>query len=406
MRFIANRLYSSKNRDKRRALQPAVVIATAGVALGVAVMLLSVAIVVGFKDEVGSKVSGFGGDLQALNVHSLQFPEANPIQLPAAIVKQINEHPQVAHLQRTSQKLGVLKTNDAFSAMTLKGVGEDYDTLFLSSQLLCGRFPRLSSDVASGEIMISQHAAERHGLSLGDRVYAYFFSSTIKMRRFAVVGIYQTHLQQFDRTYALTDRYTVNQLNGWSPRQYTQLEVRLQPSASASEVQASLNDKLRPMPSVSLLTVRELYPQVYSWLDMLDLNAVVILVLMLSVAAFTMISGVLILILEHTPTIGVLMALGAHQRQLRQLFFCLSWRIVLRGLLLGNALGLGFILFCEWGLLRLDPATYYLDRVPTHLLCTHWVLVNVATLLTSQLALLLPVHIISKIQPTKAIKFD
>lgn len=406
MYFIASRLYSSKNKDKRKASQPAVLIATAGVALGVAVMLLSVAIVIGFKAEVGNKVSGFASDIEVLNIHSLQLPEANPIILPTSVRQRIEQQPGVAHVQAVSQKIGVLKTDHDFSAITLKGVAEDYDTTFLSQHIISGRFPRLMSDSASGEILISNYFAQRHNLSVGDKVYAYFFANTIKMRRFAIAGIYETHLQQFDRNFVLTDKFTVNKLNSWNPQQLSELEVRIHPSFSAQSVQLDLQKQLAGFPNLTVITAQEHYPQVYSWLDMLDLNAWVILVLMLSVAAFTMVSGTLILILEHTPTIGLLSALGATLRQLRGIFMQLALRIMVRGLVIGNILGLGLIGICRSSLISLDPATYYVESVPVSLSVLQWMLINAITIVAIFATLLVPTLIISKIQPSKAIKFD
>ena len=407
MQFIANKLYNTKSKDKRNASLPAITIATAGVALGIAIMLISIAIVVGFKREVGQKLTGFATSIEILNIHSLQLPEANPIIIPSYLQQRIQELDNVAHTQRVSQKMGVLKTNENFSAITLKGIDRDYDTTHLHSLLIDGRIPTPSADTASGEILISQQIAREHSLKVGDKVYAYFFEQNIKTRRFNIVGIYESHLKQFDSTFAITDRFTVGRLNNWIKEQFSELEIQLVPTAQIEPTQAQIQNLVKGFPNLSVINVREHYPQVFSWLEMLDLNTWVILILMLGVAIFTMTSGTLIIILEHTPTIGLLVALGASKKQLRKIFLILATRIMLKGIVIGNVVGITLLLILKYtDFITLDPETYYVKHIPISITFQHWLSINIATSFIILITLLVPTLAISRIQPSKSIKFD
>lgn len=385
---------------------PAITIAIAGIALGIAAMLISVAIVVGFKQNVSNKVNGFASDIEVLNIHSLQLPEAYPISIPKNLQEKISNLENVFHIQRVSQKNGVIKTHENFSSVTLRGLDENYDTNFLKQHIVEGKLPTLSSDSSSNEILISKQIAQRHSIKLGDKIYAYFFSESIKTRRFNVVGIYETHLKQFDANFAITDRYTVNKLNNWDKNQFSQLDIKIKDKDILEDTQYEVGKIIITQPDLSTLNSREHYPQIYSWLDMLDLNVWVILILMLGVAVFTMISGILIIILERTQTIGILTALGASETQLKNVFIQLSLKIMLKGIIIGNIIGGALILLCKSNIISLDPETYYLNKVPAILTIEHWLVVNIATMCIIMATLLIPTHIISKIQPTKAIKFD
>ena len=253
-------------------------------------------------------------------------------------------------VQRVSEKMGIFKTKDDFAGMMLKGVAQDYDLSFMRSQLVEGELPEFRDDRSSNSIVISRMMAKQLGLKVGDRIYSYYFSDVVKQRRFKVAGIYETHLHQFDKTFVLTDLYTVNRLNNWLPEQSSGLEVHLHSYDELSTVQALLAQKLdhradrygRPYRVISI----DQHPRtasVLAWLEMLDLNVMVILIIMICVSGITMISGLLILILERTSTIGVLKALGASNRRIRHTFLWFSSFLILRGMLIGNVLGLGLL---------------------------------------------------------------
>lgn len=426
--FIAQRFFRNIGSDKKSASNPTITIATAGVAVGLCVMILTVSVISGFKREVTSKVSGFASDIEVLDYRALSSPEGFPIIADSAFIAGAKKWPGVTRVDKLAQKIGILKTNTDFQGVTLKGLPAGYDTTFVASALVDGRMPRLNvkpdpdtGTIGSNEIAISQRQATELGLKVGDRVFAYFFEENIKMRRFKVVGIYSTNMAMFDKTFVVTDFATVAQLNGWDRDQCSIVEVRLgdnsgeQAIASRQQLDKSIVAATEycaknPDPTAvprRPLSVRDHYAQVFSWLELLDFNMIVILVLMICVAGFTMISGLLILILERTQTIGVLKALGATNTKVRHIFLNFAALITTRGLIIGDAIAIGLILAQrQWGFVHLDPTSYYVDTVPVELNWAPILILNVVTLLLTTLALVAPSFAISKIEPAKAIRYE
>ncbi len=409
--FIAQRLFRSKDKGGQRASNPAVVIATLGVAIGLAVMLLAVGIVRGFQREITAKVVGFGAHIEVLDLRSLFSPEVFPIHADTAFCDSLRSIAGVGHVQRAAQKMGVLKTAENFQGITLKGMSENYDTAFLHRCMVEGSLPQADT-AASNSIVISRKQADDLQLKVGDRVFAYFFEQTVKTRRFKVRGIYETHMPQFDGAYVFTDFGTVRSLNGWKGDECSVVEIYADDFDNLVDTRYGVALKIAGKSTsdgtpYSAITIEEHYPAVFSWLALLDMNVWIILCLMASVAAFTMVSGLLILILERINMIGVLKALGASNTKIRRIFLNLSTLIVVRGVLLGDALAL-LLMFVQnkWGVIRLDAEAYHLDVVPIELTAWLFVLINLATIFVTVLALVLPSYMISRVNPVKAIKFD
>lgn len=413
--YIARRFYNgTRHESKRKASTPAIRVATIGVAVGLAVMIVAVSVVKGFQREVSRKITGFGSHMEVLNTASFQSPEDYPIVTDAALLQKIRNVQGVAHVQRTAQKMGVLKTNTDFAGISLKGVAQDYDYAFLRESLIAGQIPDFTDSTATNRIVISADIANNLHLKVGSRVFAYFFEETIKMRRFTVAGIYRTNLKQFDKTFVLTDLFTVGKLNDWSPDQSSSVEITVNDFSQLDPTQRAVARLLngttnRNGSPYSCVSIKEnpRTASTFSWLELLDFNVWVILVLMLLVAGFTMISGLLILILERTATIGLLKALGATNLSIRHTFLWFASFVVIRGLLLGNLIGIGLVMAQRtWGLASLDPSNYYVDKVPVFLSPTWLFFLNAATLLLTILALIGPSFIITKIQPARAIRFE
>ena len=395
---------------------PAVHIATAGVAVGLAVMILSVCLVKGFQGEVAAKLAGFASHIEVLDLNSQTDADNHPITADAALMDVVKKTTQAETVQRVSVKIGVMKTNDDFSGIMLKGIGKEYDKKFIRSCMVEGKFPDFGSNAdAINQIVLSRQIAEMLHLKVGDKVYVYFFTNTIKQRRFEIAGIYETHLQQFDKNFVWTDLQTINQLNDWGEEQCSLLEVKLQNFDDLEERTAKLGDAVtaykntHQITNLSVMSIRD-NPRtrpVLSWLELLDLNVMVILVIMLCVAGVTMISGLLILILERTTTIGVLKALGASNRRIRRIFLVYAGHILVRGMVIGNVFAfLLALLQSQFHLVRLDPATYYVDAVPLAYDPVWLIGINLATLLITLLTLVLPAFIVSVVQPAKTIRFD
>ncbi|MBR1593669.1 MAG: ABC transporter permease [Alloprevotella sp.] len=412
--MLARRFFSSGAENGKRASRPAIVIATAGIAVGLAVMIVSVCVVRGFQAEVSNKLMGFGSHMEVLDINSFASPESFPVTTDAALVHALEALPEVTKVQRYAEKIGILKTEESFAAIELKGLGPEYDTAFLRKHLVEGKLPQFSDTVSSNELVISKRISDDLQLHVNDRVYAYFFEETVKMRRFRIAAIYQTNMKQFDRTFAITDLHTVRRLNSWDASQSSALEIRVSDFSHLDEMKEKVEDVVDAMPDTtgtlrSVLTIRE-NPRtagVFNWLALLDTNVYVILVLILLVASFSMISGLLILILERTQTIGVLKALGATNTRLRHTFLYYGALIILRGMLIGNVLSLQLLWAQrQFSLIHLNPETYYVDTVPVSLEWWPIVLVNVVTLLLTVLALVVPSFLVSRIQPARAIRFD
>lgn len=409
--FIARRLYKSE-QGSRNVSRPAVFIAQLGVALGLAVMLVTIAVSFGFKHEVRDKAVGFSSHLHISNYESAQSYEALPVATDSALWHTLTAMPEVSHVQRYATKAGVFRTDDDFMGYVLKGVGEDYDLSFYAQYLQEGELPAFSDSVASGKILISREIASKLQLGVGDRVDSYFLQGNMRARRYTVAGIYQTGFSEYDRVFALTDLKAVQALNRWEPDQVTGVEVMLTGFDEVEPMNWELGSLLdRTQDSYGeqyfVQSVTDLNPGLFAWLDVLDMNVLLILVLMVGVAAFTMISGLLILIIERTQFIGVLKALGASNGMVRKTFLYLAMLIIGKGMLWGNVVGLALCALQKFTrLVTLNPQDYYLDCVPIEFNWPLIVTVNVVMFVLSVLILIVPSHLISRIYPTKAMRFE
>lgn len=407
MHFLAKRFFYGHSKNKRDASTPSIRVATCGIAIGLAVMLLSTSVLLGFKQELTKKITGFAAHIEVLNLGSLQLPDAYPINLPPHVEQKIKTIDNVKHLQKVAQKMGVLKTGTQFQPIHLKGIDEHYDTHYLQEALVEGTLPKLSADSATNEIVISRRIANKLNLEVGARIYAYFFEDNIKMRRMHIVGIYETNLKQFDEMTVITDRYTVCKLNGWPHQECSEIELTVDDFDALETTLPKVQQTLRGYNKITAISVKEHYPQVFSWLNILNTNVCVVMVLMLGVAIFTVSSGLLIIMLERTPAIGILKALGATDTQLRATFMRLAMFITIKGLLWGNAIALTFMLLQRYlHLIRLNPDHYYMTEVHVVIDPFIMLLINVVTMILIFLSLFIPTLVLAKITPIKAIKFD
>ncbi len=383
-----------------------------GVAVGLAVMILSVCIILGFKGEIRQKVIGFGGHIELLNYQSLFNPEAQPIVVDELLLHKLERREGIAHVQRFASKTGMLKTERAFKSIVLRGYAEEYDTTFLANHLISGRLPHFSSTQATNEILLSTAVSSALRLKTGDKIYAYFFSDQVKARRFTIVGIYETHLREFDNNMIFTDLLTTQRLNSWEGDQCAGAELFLkdfsQLDTLTMEIAAEMNH-LQDHFGATYTThnIEELYPGIFSWLSLLDTNVYVILALMVLLSIFTMTAGLLIIILERTNFIAVMKSLGASNGQIRQIFLYFAAMLIGRGLMIGDILGIGIaFLQHRFGLIHLDPDTYYVDAVPIHFSWSLIILLNIATLVITVLVLIVPSYLASRIHPARVMRFE
>lgn len=409
--FLARRIYRESDGGKQVS-RPAVLIAMAGIAIGLAVMIIAVAVVIGFKSEVRNKVIGFGSHIQITNLDAVNSYETHPVVADDSMMTVLYDYPEVAHVQRYSTKPGMIKTDDAFQGMVLKGVGPEFDSRFIKEYLLEGEIPAFSDSVSSNEVLISKSLADKMRLKLGDKIYTYYIQDDIRARRLTIAGIYQTDFSEYDNLFLLTDLNLVNRLNGWKPSQVSGMELQLRDYDKLEDVTYDIvidtdNQRDRFGGTYFVRNIEQLNPQIFAWLDLLDLNVWVILFLMIGVAGFTMISGLLIIIIERTNMIGILKALGANNFTIRKTFLWFSVFLIGKGMLWGNVVGLAFcILQSQFGIFQLDPETYYVDTVPVSFNVLLFLLINIGTLLTSVLMLIGPSYLITKINPASSMRYE
>ena len=412
--FIARRIYSDHSDDRQKVSKPAIKIATIGVAIGLAVMIVSVCVVLGFKHTIRDKVVGFGSHIQVANFYSLQSADNNePIAMTDSMLNILRHAPGVSHVQRFAMKQGILKTDDDFLGVAFKGVGEEFDTTFIHNNMVSGTIPRFSSTESRGQILVSKTMADKLRLKAGQRIFAYFIGQDgVRTRKFTVSGIYQTNLSQYDKTVCFCDLYTAVKLNGWQPDQTSGAEITVTDFDNVATTMAYIVKNVNRSidkygETYSSKNIRELSPQIFSWLDLLDLNVWIILAIMTAVAAVTMISGLLIIILERTTMIGVLKALGARNSTVRHTFLWFAAFIVAKGLIIGDIIGLSLVTQQRiTGFAKLDPATYYVDTVPVEI---NWPLIaalNVGTLVIAMFVLIAPSYLISHIHPAKSMRYE
>lgn len=410
-RFLALRIYRDSEPGKQ-ASRPAVLIATIGVAIGLAVMIIAVSVIIGFKSEVRDKIAGFGAHIQVTNSDAARSYETRPIAVTDSMLAALAAYPEVKHVQRYSTKPGMIKTDDAFQGMVLKGVGPEYDPAFFRRHLLEGEFPSFSDSASTNRVVISRAIADKMKLKLGDKIDTYYIQDDVRARRLKVVGIYRTNFSEYDNIFLLTDLYMVNRLNKWEPDQVSGVEMQLHDydnlEAATYEIAAEVSRRPdRNGEEYAVRDIEQLNPQIFAWLDILDVNIWVILILMIGVAGFTMVSGLLILIIERTSMIGILKSLGADNFTIRKLFLWLAVFLIGKGMLWGNAIGLAFYFIQKWfRLFRLDPETYYMDTVPVSFNLWIFLLLNAGTLLASVLMLLGPSYLITRIHPANSMRYE
>lgn len=409
--FIAHRIHFSKEGE-RQVTPPAIRIAMIGIALGLAVMILSVAIVVGFKKEVRNKVIGFGSHIQITNFDNNSSYETTPIAVSDSLLQVLNAFPGIHHVESFATKMGIMKTDNDFQGIVLKGVDADYDWSFFRKNLKEGELPTIDPKKTSREILISRYLSDLMGVGLGDSFLTYFVQEDVRARKFIVTGIYETGFMDYDKLFVMADIKQIRRLNGWDKDDVSGLELLVDDYDNLDQIAEALYFDLiekqdRRGNSYFTRSIKEMNPMIFNWLDVLDVNVVVILILIFAVAGFTMISGLLIIILERTNMIGILKALGQNNASIRKIFLYISFFLIGKGMIWGNVIGIAICLIQYYfRIIKLDPSTYYLDAVPIDLNIFSLLLLNIGTLCASMLMMLGPSYLIAKIDPAKSIRFE
>src|SRR5512133_181094 len=409
--FIATRLTFSKDAGASFS-GPIIRISVAGIALSLAVMIVAVATVTGFKNEIRRKIIGFGSHNQIVNYDANSSYETEPISTNQPFLPILKTIAGIRHVQVFATKPGIIKTRSDIQGAIAKGVGSDFDWTFFSENLVEGKIFKVTDSARTNQVLVSKYFADLLKLKTGDRFAMYFIDEQPRGRTFTVSGIYRTSLVEFDRQFILVDIAHIQSLNHWDSSQVSGFEILIDDYNSLDRISAEVFNiagvQFNPDGSkLRVINVRDRYPQIFDWLGLIDKNVWVLLCLMLIVSAINMISGLFIIILDRTTMIGILKALGMNNRGVRSIFMYQSVYLIVKGLFWGNLAGIGIcMLQYYFRFITLNPESYFLEYVPVNFNLINLVLLNAGTLLITLAVLILPSMVIARIDPSKTIRFD
>lgn len=402
-RFISSRIFSFSKENLSSVVMK---IAVVSIALGISIMLISIAVIVGFKNQIKEKVVGFVNPIQIQVLNQNESIEETPF-IYDSVLKSKLDLPFVESVYPTANKAGLVKTNEEIHGIVLKGVDEDYDWNYMKANLVAGDVPQYLENERSNDVLVSKVISDKMMLNVGDEVRIWFVGENMKTRgrKFLIKGIYETGLTECDERFIYCDLNQIRRLNGWDDNMVGHLEIDVVDGVNPAEANSVIYYKI-PTNLVSY-EAKDLYPQIYDWLELQDMNVVIIIVLMLLVAGITMISMLLIIVLERTSTIGILKSMGANNAFIRRIFLQRSQRILLIGMLLGNIFGIGLCLIQKYTeIIKLSPESYYLSSVPIELNWTYILILNIGTFILWVLMMSIPTMIINNIKPSKSIRFE
>ena len=402
-RFISSRIFSFSKENLSSIVMK---IAVVSIALGISIMLISISVVVGFKNQIKDKVVGFVSPIQIQVLNQNESMEETPFQYDS-ILKSRLDLPFIKSIFPVANKAGLVKTDDEIHGVVLKGVDKDYDWSYIQSNLISGDIPQYSDNERSNDVLISKIIADKMLLDVNDEVRIWFVGEDMKTRgrKFLIKGIYETGLTECDERFIYCDLNQVRRLNGWNENMVGHIEINLLDNVDVVEANNIIYYKI-PTNLISY-KASDLYPQIYDWLELQDMNVVIIIVLMLLVAGITIISMLLIIVLERTSTIGILKSMGANNAFIRNIFLQRSRRILLIGMLFGNLIGIGLCLIQKYTeIIKLSPESYYLSSVPIEINIWHILILNIGTFVLWVMMMLIPTMIINNIKPSKSIRFE
>jgi lipoprotein-releasing system permease protein len=412
--FLAKRIHFSGESGKDRRVTPPVVrIAMAGIAIGLAVMIVSVAVVTGFKKEVRNKVIGFGAHLQLTNFDNNTSYETVPLAINDSLRRALESTPGVRHVEIFATKPGIIKTEDNFQGIVLRGVDADFDPAFFRKHLVEGEMLRIDPEKPDNDALLSRNMANMLRLGCGESFLAYFVNNgDVRVRKLRIAGIYDTGFSDYDRIFAFCDIRLIRRINGWDGDMASGAAIFIDRYNDLDRLTEALyfsliDRKDRLGNTYYIQSVKELNPMIFNWLSVLDSNVVVILILMILVSGFTMISGLLIIILERTQMIGILKTLGESNYSIRKIFLYVSSFLIAKGMFWGNVIGIAVCLLqSHFGWVKLDPETYYLDAMPIDMNLLSLLVINIGSLAVSLFMMIAPSFLITRIEPATALRFE
>lgn len=404
-------------KGERQKGSPSLTVALVGIVLAVVVMILSIAIVMGFKGEITGKIMHLDAHLRVTNAAlgiDDNYATVNGREVREAIAADDSFAPLIESISLIADKSAILKTDDDFMGIIMRGVDSGYDWRFLNSNMVEGTEPVVSDTASSNQIAISKTLADRLRLHAGDKVMTYFIDDKIKVRNLEIAGVFETDLEAFDAAYIVGGIGIVQGVNGWHGDTGTQVAINMKDTrnleADSYQLYSLLAENTVQRESKNLFyvtTTEQNNIPFFAWLQMLDMNVVIILTLMMIVAAFTLISAMLMIVLERIRIIGNFKAMGATNGSIRRIFIYLTGKLILKALLIGNIIGIGLCLLQKYGhVVRLDPSSYYMPYVPIYLSLPALIMLNIGIIIVSYLTLLGASHIISTIKPSATMRFE
>lgn len=412
--FIAKRLIAAKNH-KSSISAPIIKIAIAAIAIGMIMMIISVATGIGLQQKIREKVAAFNGHIIITNYDDNQSEVSiDPISTNQDFYPKFKNVQGISHIQAVATKAGIIRTETSFEGIIFKGVGKDYQWKNLKEYLVQGKLPDLSKNL-NPQVLISKYLADRLNLKVGDKFNTFFMKENSdqlpNLRVFEVTGIYNSGFQEFDATYIIGDIRHLQRINKWKPDQVGAFEVFIDDfdklEQKGQEVYQNTQNKEDASKTLDTQTISEKYYNIFEWLHLFDFNIIVILVIMVIVATINMVVALLVLILERTQMIGILKAIGANNWAVRKIFLYNAFYLILRGLLWGNIIGIGLILIQQqFGIIKLNPDSYYVNVAPAYLDWFYILSLNIGTVIICLAVLLIPSYIVTKISPVKAIRFE
>ena len=411
--FIARRLVHNSG-GKSSISSPIIKIAISAIALGVVMILIAIATGRGLQERIRQKIASLNGHIQIFNYDTNRsevsiVPISNQEDFYTDPQFFNREGKKVLHLQGVITKGGIIRTEKTFEGIIAKGVGKDFDAQYMKAYLKAGKFPDFSSDTLSNEVLISEYLANRLELSVGDTCNTLFLREESEgipnQRNFTIAGIYASGFQQFDATYVFVDIRQLRQINRWTEDQTGIFEVFI----NKFDDMQSIGDEIYHLtpPNLDSQTIAQKYQTIFEWFHTFDLNIMIIIGIMIVVGGVNMITAILVLILERTPMIGILKAIGASDWSIRKIFLYNAGYLIGVGLFFGNIIGLSLLFIQKYfSILKLDPSIYYVSEVPIYINIFHIILLNIGIMLCCLLMLLIPSYIVTKISPIKAIKFE
>ncbi|MBG6112071.1 lipoprotein-releasing system permease protein [Flavobacterium sp. CG_9.10] len=406
--FIAKRLITAKDY-KSSISAPIIKIAISAIAIGMIMMIISVATGIGLQQKIREKVSAFNGHIIISNYDNNQSEVTLvPISKKQDFYPKFNSVPGISHIQAIATKAGIIRTETAFEGIILKGVGKDYQWNNIKEYLVSGKLPDFSKDL-NQEVLISQFLANRLNLKVGDSFNTFFIkegqNKLPNIRRFKITGIFNSGFQEFDATYVIGDIRHLQRINKWSPNEVGAFEVFVNDFNNIKTTGEQVYEQTAS--TLDTKTIIEKYSYIFEWLQLFDFNIIIILVVMILVATINMVVALLVLILERTQMIGILKAVGADNWAVRKIFLYNAFYLIVRGLFWGNLIGISLLLIQQhFGIIKLNPENYYVNQAPVYLNWGYILLLNLLTVTVCFLVLLIPSYIITKISPVKAIRFD